>query len=311
MSKLLIDEPPLQVLPTLAKVIGLNEAIILQQVHYWLNENGKTYEGKKWIYNTYADWRKQFPFWSESTIKRTIKRLEEQGLLISGNFNRMKLDRTKWYTINYEKLAEIEQSLNQDDPTKSSKCTDEEVKMTQSHQVKMTRPITRDYPETNKQRYIESAPQTSPSNPSPANSQSTKTPDLPPDIGTIDDWLSWSLEDFRAVWKRHGKELERSHPRYAGVLKYIGAHLKYLGTTPSPMVVERLVNMAAPDYWITGAVDEMIATLRNGGDPKNFNLERFYRTLRKYEQMNLPTDRNPYKYLEERRQERDENAVKL
>jgi len=162
-----------------------------------------------------------------------------------------------------------------------------------------------------KRKIIESAPQSNPSNPSPANSQSTKIPDLPPDIGTVDDWLSWSLEDFRAVWKRHGKQLERSHPRYAGVLKYIGAHLKYLGTTPSPVVVERLVNMAAPDYWITGAVDEMIATLRNGGDPKNFNLERFYRTLRKYEQMNLPTDRNPYKYLEERRQERKEDAVKL
>ena len=36
-SKLLIDEPPLQVLPSLALKIGLNEAIILQQVHYWLN----------------------------------------------------------------------------------------------------------------------------------------------------------------------------------------------------------------------------------------------------------------------------------
>lgn len=37
MSKLLIDDYPIQVLPKLAKVIGLNEAIILQQLHYWLN----------------------------------------------------------------------------------------------------------------------------------------------------------------------------------------------------------------------------------------------------------------------------------
>jgi hypothetical protein len=34
MSKLLIDEPPLQVLPTLAVRLGLEEAIFLQQLHY-------------------------------------------------------------------------------------------------------------------------------------------------------------------------------------------------------------------------------------------------------------------------------------
>ena len=33
---LLISEPPLQVLPSLAVKIGLNEAIVLQQIHYWL-----------------------------------------------------------------------------------------------------------------------------------------------------------------------------------------------------------------------------------------------------------------------------------
>jgi len=38
MSKLLIDEYPLQVLPSLAVIYGLNEAIILQQVHYWIKD---------------------------------------------------------------------------------------------------------------------------------------------------------------------------------------------------------------------------------------------------------------------------------
>lgn len=38
MSKLLIDDYPIQVLPKLAKEIGLNEAIFLQQVHYWLKK---------------------------------------------------------------------------------------------------------------------------------------------------------------------------------------------------------------------------------------------------------------------------------
>ena len=36
MGNLLINEPPLQVLPSLAAKIGLDNAIFIQQLHYWL-----------------------------------------------------------------------------------------------------------------------------------------------------------------------------------------------------------------------------------------------------------------------------------
>ena len=36
MNNLLIDDYPILVLPKLATEIGLNEAIVLQQIHYWL-----------------------------------------------------------------------------------------------------------------------------------------------------------------------------------------------------------------------------------------------------------------------------------
>lgn len=77
MNKLLIDDYPIQVLPKLAVEIGLNEAIILQQMHYWLNTSNHKYDGKKWIYNSYPEWQKQFPFWSLITIKRAIYSLEK------------------------------------------------------------------------------------------------------------------------------------------------------------------------------------------------------------------------------------------
>lgn len=108
MSKLLIQDRPIMILPTLALKIGLNESIILQQIHYWLLTSKHDKNGKKWVYNTYKDWQEQMPFWSESTIKRTIKSLEDQGLLFSANYNHFKMDKTKWYSIDYEKLAEIE-----------------------------------------------------------------------------------------------------------------------------------------------------------------------------------------------------------
>jgi len=55
--KLLINENPLQVLPGLAKMIGLNEAIFLQQLHYWLDKSAHNLDERRWIYNTAAGWK--------------------------------------------------------------------------------------------------------------------------------------------------------------------------------------------------------------------------------------------------------------
>lgn len=107
-SKLLIDEHPLQVLPSLATKVGLNEAIILQQVHYWINPkmNKNFFEGRYWVHNTYEQWQQQFPFWGEKTIRRAIGNLEELGVLIS--FVTRDFKKTKYYTINYVKLEELQ-----------------------------------------------------------------------------------------------------------------------------------------------------------------------------------------------------------
>lgn len=124
MSKLLINEEPLQVLPSLAELIGLNEALFLQQVHYWLNRSNHLIKGKKWIYNTYEDWQKQFPFWSNATIRRTISSLENKGLLIHDNFNKAGFDKTKWYTIHYQLLESMSRPSAQNEQTMCSNWTD-------------------------------------------------------------------------------------------------------------------------------------------------------------------------------------------
>lgn len=107
-SRLLIAEEPLQVLPSLAVAIGLNEAIILQQMHYWLKRSEHVMEGETWIYNTYSQWQQQFPFWGLNTIKRAVQQLEECGIVTSTTrFNRNPIDKTKWYTINYHRLNDF------------------------------------------------------------------------------------------------------------------------------------------------------------------------------------------------------------
>jgi len=104
MSKLLLDDQPLFVLPSLAKAVGLNESIFLQQLHYWLERSAHNIEGRKWVYNTIQKWQEQFPFWGYNTIRRIVEKLEKSGLIITGNYNQSKIDKTTWYSINYQKL---------------------------------------------------------------------------------------------------------------------------------------------------------------------------------------------------------------
>jgi hypothetical protein len=105
-TQLLIDERPLQCLPSLACKVGLNEALFLQQLHYWVrSDSGKVVDTERWIFNTYEQWQQQFPFWSVRTIRRIVSSLEADKLIKTRtDLNEMKLDKTTWDTIDYENL---------------------------------------------------------------------------------------------------------------------------------------------------------------------------------------------------------------
>ena len=120
MSKLLINESPLQVLPTLAIRIGLNEAIFLQQLHYFLSLSKHEKDGRRWIYNSSADWQAIFPFWSAPTIRRVIASLEEQKLIITTTqYNQSGFDKRRWFAIDYSALETAEQSIAQNEQSSS------------------------------------------------------------------------------------------------------------------------------------------------------------------------------------------------
>ncbi|MDY0942222.1 hypothetical protein [Priestia megaterium] len=107
MSKLLLKDQPLIVLPALAVKVGVNGALFLQQLHYWLEKSVNVQDGYTWVYNTNQQWLQQFPFWSLSTIQRIISKLEKEGLIIKGKYNRSKFNNTVWYRIDYKKLEEL------------------------------------------------------------------------------------------------------------------------------------------------------------------------------------------------------------
>ncbi|EHN8766380.1 conserved phage C-terminal domain-containing protein [Enterobacter hormaechei] len=137
---LLMPSRPIVINPDLAYSIGLNEAIALQQVNYWLKEttSGLERDGVRWIYNTNEQWLEQFPFWSESTLKRTFTRLKNLGVLKVEQLNKSQRDMTNYYTINYESELLDEVKVTE---SKISKCTLPSGQNEPMEQVKVERSI--------------------------------------------------------------------------------------------------------------------------------------------------------------------------
>lgn len=108
MNNLLFDERPLVILPSLAVALGdLDEAAILQQIHYWTQKNMNVVDGYSWVYNSMDEWQKQFPWLSKRSLDRKFKKLKEKNLLVIENHNKKKFDKTNWYRINYEELNKL------------------------------------------------------------------------------------------------------------------------------------------------------------------------------------------------------------
>lgn len=107
MSKKIIDERAILLLPSLAVKIGLNNAIFIQQLHFWLDVAtelgyGVQHEGETWVYKTAEEWKnKDFPFWSVPTIRRIINDLHGKGIIKSQYLNDDKWNRTLYYRVDY------------------------------------------------------------------------------------------------------------------------------------------------------------------------------------------------------------------
>lgn len=101
-----------------AQYIGLNEALFLGQLRYWMERSENIRSGQKWVYNTYKEWMEQLPFFSDRTLRRTVKSLEDKGIIRTDRYNTKAYDKTKWYTLderNLEQYIETQKATGQND----------------------------------------------------------------------------------------------------------------------------------------------------------------------------------------------------
>ena len=92
---------------------GYMEAVLLFHFMFWIDFNRKKkqhfHDDKYWTYSSISTLHKSyFPFFSEGQIRRAIDSLFKQNIIIKGNYNKLKYDKTTWYALTDEDgLAEL------------------------------------------------------------------------------------------------------------------------------------------------------------------------------------------------------------
>ena len=123
---------------TLAKAYGVDGAVLLHHLAFWVYRNEVNdrnfHDETYWTYNSHKAYAELFPMWNTAKIKRILRRLEEQGAIRVGNFNKAKFDRTNWYTITdaVRKVYTAEDSCG---PSMGQKSTTRGAKPSQQYQV--------------------------------------------------------------------------------------------------------------------------------------------------------------------------------
>lgn len=108
----------------IATEYGVTEAIIIENIAFWTHKNiangTNQHDGRYWVYNSVKAWGELFPFWGSAAIVNALKRLEDQGVIATGNYNKSTYDRTKWYSLD-ESLFSLHYCISRKDKMEDTK----------------------------------------------------------------------------------------------------------------------------------------------------------------------------------------------
>ncbi|SME89288.1 hypothetical protein [Desulfovibrio gilichinskyi] len=114
-----------------AKEHGFEAAVILHFLCFWCMKNQANekhmHDGVAWTYNSSVAFQELFPYLTRHKVRKAMEVLEEAKLILSGNYNQVKYDRTKWYAVTANGFVKNESSIVQNSPMHCSNSTNGSV----------------------------------------------------------------------------------------------------------------------------------------------------------------------------------------
>lgn len=111
-----------------AQLVGANAALILENISYWCEHNAANnanlHDGRYWTYNSTKAFGELFPYMTINVIRASIKKLKDNGLILTGNYNKSAYDRTMWYTLTEKAETMLDVNVHSDEPNQEE-VTDE------------------------------------------------------------------------------------------------------------------------------------------------------------------------------------------
>lgn len=88
------------------------KAVLIHNIAHWVEKNKANkkhfYDDKYWTYNDAEAFFKLFPYLgSIPKIRRILREMEDDNLIKSGDYNKNRYDRTKWYTLGENPMLHI------------------------------------------------------------------------------------------------------------------------------------------------------------------------------------------------------------
>ena len=87
----------------LAVKYSIEEALVIGHFKLWIEVNRENkhnfHEGRTWSFDTIEAISERFPYLSSDQINRILRKLVKKNIIIKGNFNKKKYDRTIWYAF--------------------------------------------------------------------------------------------------------------------------------------------------------------------------------------------------------------------
>ena len=94
-----------------AEMYGVECAILINHFQFWVEQNkamGRNFhDGRTWMYQTQAEIAAIYPYWNRDKVQDLIQKLLEFKVLVKGNYNKKKFDKTSWYAFENEEMFTI------------------------------------------------------------------------------------------------------------------------------------------------------------------------------------------------------------